>query len=80
MRLGDLRHGAKLTGMFGHPAIAPNAPTPARAGLAGASAWLGRGLLLAAALCVLAAGGLLWWRHGGDVFGAYLLTAMAWCF
>lgn len=28
----------------------------------------------------LAAGLLLWWRHGDAVFSEYVLSAFAWCF
>lgn len=28
----------------------------------------------------IAAGGLLWWRHGAAVFNDYVIAALAWCF
>jgi uncharacterized iron-regulated membrane protein len=34
----------------------------------------------AAALCLVGAGLLLWWRHGDAVFSDTVLTALAWCF
>lgn len=41
-----------------------------------------RGLRLAfgAAACLAAAGGLLWWREGGDVFSKMVTSFVAWCF
>ena len=37
-------------------------------------------LALGTALCLAAAGGLLWWREGGDVFAKMVTSAHAWCF
>ncbi len=38
-------------------------------------------MLLAGAIsCLVAAGGLLWWRYGGAVFNDMVLSALAWCF
>ena len=37
-------------------------------------------LALVAALCLVFAGGLLWWREGGDVFARLVTTTLAWCF
>jgi hypothetical protein len=34
----------------------------------------------AAALCLVGAGLLLWWRHGAAVFSDTVLAALAWCF
>lgn len=31
-------------------------------------------------LSFIAAGGLLWWRHGAAVFNDYVIAALAWCF
>lgn len=39
----------------------------------------GRWLLGGAVLALLLAGGLLWARHGGAVFTAIMLSAIAWC-
>src|SRR3954452_22303792 len=41
---------------------------------------LGRALIGAAVGCVVAAGILLWSRHGDAVFSDMVLTALAWCF
>ena len=41
---------------------------------------LGRALIGAAVACVVAAGILLWSRHGDAVFSDMVLTAVAWCF
>jgi len=37
-------------------------------------------LIAAAVLCLVASGGLLWWRYGGVVFNDMVLAALAWCF
>jgi hypothetical protein len=37
-------------------------------------------LLAGAVLCLVASGGLLWWRYGGAVFNDLVLTTLAWCF
>jgi hypothetical protein len=37
-------------------------------------------LFAGAALCLVASGGLLWWRYGGEVFNDLVLTTLAWCF
>lgn len=42
--------------------------------------WTGRVLLGSSLLLALAAGGLLWWRHGAAVFGSYVVATLAWCF
>jgi hypothetical protein len=41
---------------------------------------LGIGLLAAGTLCLVAAGGLLWWRRGAAVFEDVASAAIAWCF
>ena len=41
---------------------------------------LGFGLVAASVVCLIAAGGLLWWRRGEAVFGDVVLAALAWCF
>lgn len=41
---------------------------------------LGFGLVAAGVACLIAAGGLLWWRRGEAVFGDVVLAALAWCF
>lgn len=41
---------------------------------------LALGLLGAATLCLLAAGGLMWWRHGPAVFADMMQAGIAWCF
>ncbi|SCZ05275.1 hypothetical protein SAMN02927923_03701 [Microvirga guangxiensis] len=40
------------------------------------------GLILvgAAVLCLVGAGGLLWWHQGGAIFNDLVLTTLAWCF
>ncbi|MBB3019256.1 hypothetical protein FHR70_002310 [Microvirga lupini] len=38
------------------------------------------GLLAAAFLCLVASGGLLWWRYGGAVFNDLVTATLAWCF
>ena len=37
-------------------------------------------LIAGAVLCLVASGGLLWWRYGGAVFNDLVLTTLAWCF
>jgi hypothetical protein len=37
-------------------------------------------LIGAAILCIVASGGLLWWRYGGSVFNDMVLAGLAWCF
>lgn len=37
-------------------------------------------LAIGSALCLVAAGLLLWWREGGDVFTHLVTSALAWCF
>jgi hypothetical protein len=44
-----------------------------------ASGRAGLKLAVAAASCLVAAGLLLWWREGGDVFSHLVTTAMSWC-
>ncbi|WP_162559213.1 hypothetical protein [Microvirga sp. 17 mud 1-3] len=41
---------------------------------------IGRGLIVAATLCLVGAGGLLWWRQGAAVFSDVVSSALAWCF
>lgn len=41
---------------------------------------LGRALIAAGVLLFVAAGGLMWWRHGDAVFASYVQAALAWCF
>ncbi|HMO31253.1 hypothetical protein [Enterovirga sp.] len=36
-------------------------------------------LALGAGLCLIAAGALLWWREGGDVFGKLVTSTLSWC-
>jgi hypothetical protein len=38
------------------------------------------GIAVAAALCLVAAGLLLWSRHGAAVFSDTVMAALAWCF
>ena len=38
------------------------------------------GLLAGTVLCLVASGGILWWRYGGAVFNDLVLTTLAWCF
>ncbi|CAA9358286.1 MAG: hypothetical protein AVDCRST_MAG90-3046 [uncultured Microvirga sp.] len=38
------------------------------------------GLTGAAAAMAVAAGGLLWWRHGAAVFSDVVMAGLAWCF
>jgi hypothetical protein len=38
------------------------------------------GVAAAAALCLVAAGLLLWSRHGAAVFSDTVMAALAWCF
>ncbi|MCB5175614.1 MULTISPECIES: hypothetical protein [Microvirga] len=42
--------------------------------------WSGGALIAGAALCLVASGGLLWWRYGGSVFNDLVLAGLAWCF
>ena len=44
-----------------------------------ASGRTGLTLALAAASCLVAAGLLLWWREGGEVFSHLVTSAMSWC-
>ncbi len=37
-------------------------------------------LVSAAVLCLVASGGLLWWRYGGIVFNDMVVSVLAWCF
>ncbi|WP_194164625.1 hypothetical protein [Microvirga thermotolerans] len=41
---------------------------------------LGRVLIAGAVLCLVGAGGLLWWRQGAAVFSDVVSAALAWCF
>jgi hypothetical protein len=41
---------------------------------------IGMSLVAGAVLCLVASGGLLWWRYGGAVFNDLVLTTLAWCF
>ena len=36
-------------------------------------------LAFGSAACLVLAGGLLWWRQGGEVFERLVTTALAWC-
>ena len=47
---------------------------------AAAGSGAGVKLALGTALCLGLAGGLLWWREGGEVFSRLVTTAFAWCF
>jgi hypothetical protein len=38
------------------------------------------GLVAGAVLCLVASGGLLWWRYGGAVFNDLVTAGLAWCF
>ena len=40
----------------------------------------GVALLVGAVLCLVASGGLMWWRYGGAVFSDMVLSGLAWCF
>lgn len=40
---------------------------------------IGRALVLGAVLCLVASGGLLWWRYGVSVFTDLVTAGMAWC-
>lgn len=40
----------------------------------------GAALIAAAILCIVASGGLLWWRYGGVIFNDMVTSALAWCF
>jgi hypothetical protein len=53
------------------PAKTEASPRPAR---------LAPLLLIGAGLAFVAAGGLLWWRHGATVFTDFAVAALAWCF
>ncbi len=37
------------------------------------------GLVAGAVLCLVASGGLLWWRYGGAVFNDLVLTTLSCC-
>jgi hypothetical protein len=65
---------AYIPGMPIEVADRRNADAPAR------SPPIGRALLASAALCLVAAGSLLWWRNGAAVFSDMVLGALAWCF
>lgn len=41
---------------------------------------MGAVLVAVAILCLVASGGLLWWRYGGAVFNDMVLATLAWCF
>ena len=41
---------------------------------------IGRTLIVAAILCLVGSGGLLWWRYGGSVFNDMVLAGLAMCF
>jgi len=41
---------------------------------------MGRILVVAAILCLVASGGLLWWRYGGGVFNDMIIAGLSWCF
>ncbi len=40
----------------------------------------GWALVAAAVLCLVGAGGLLWWHQGSAIFNDLVLTTLAWCF
>lgn len=40
----------------------------------------GRMLVAGAVLCLVASGGLMWWRYGEAVFESLVTSAIAWCF
>jgi len=40
----------------------------------------GRALISGAVLCLLGAGGLLWWRYGASVFTEMIASGLALCF
>lgn len=40
----------------------------------------GLALVAAAIVCLVASGGLLWWRYGGVIFNDMVSAALAWCF
>jgi hypothetical protein len=40
---------------------------------------IGPALLAAGTICLIAAGGLLWWRRGAAVFEDIASAAIAWC-
>lgn len=40
----------------------------------------GLALVAGAILCLVGAGGLLWWRYGGAIFNDMVSSALAWCF
>jgi hypothetical protein len=37
-------------------------------------------LIVAAVLCLVASGGLLWWHQGGAIFNDMVSATLAWCF
>ncbi len=37
-------------------------------------------LVASAVLCLVAAGGLLWWQGGEAVFASLVTATLAWCF
>jgi hypothetical protein len=41
---------------------------------------IGGSLIVAAILCLVVTGGLLWWRYGGSVFNDMVLAGLAMCF
>ena len=41
---------------------------------------LALGIAAGAALCLVAAGALLWWKQGDAVFASMVTAALAWCF
>ncbi len=41
---------------------------------------VGVALVAGAVLCLVTAGGLLWWHYGGVVFNDMVVAALAWCF
>jgi hypothetical protein len=40
----------------------------------------GLALIVAAVLCLVGSGGLLWWHYGGAIFNDMVLATLAWCF
>lgn len=37
-------------------------------------------LIVAAVLCLVASGSLLWWHQGGAIFSDMVSATLAWCF